>query len=135
MTKRKAMHGLGELQAEVMEIVWDKGQATVADVVELISRRRPVTYTTVLVAMQKLRQKGWLKHKSEGRAYVYSPRRTREQVHSGLLKDFLRSAFRGDARLLLSNLLDAHPLSAQELEDLRRLIEQRKKELGRESAH
>jgi predicted transcriptional regulator len=135
MTKRRTVHGLGELQAEVMEIVWGKGQATVADVVETIARRRPVTYTTVLVAMQKLRQKGWLKHKSEGRAHVYSPRRTREQVHGGLLKDFLRSAFGGDARLLLANLLDAHPLSAQELEDLRRLIEQRKKELGRESTH
>jgi predicted transcriptional regulator len=135
MTKRKAMHGFGELQAEVMEIVWDKDQATVADVVETIARRRPVTYTTVLVAMQKLRQKGWLKHKSEGRAYIYSPRRTREQVHGGLLKEFLRSAFGGDATLLLANLLDAHPMSAQELEDLRRLIAQRKKELGRESAH
>jgi BlaI family penicillinase repressor len=135
MAKGKPLHGLGELQAEVMEIVWDKGQATVADVVEAISRRRPVTYTTVLVAMQKLRQKSWLKHKSEGRAYVYSPRRTREQVHGGLLKDFLRSAFGGDARLLLSQLLDAQPMSAGELDDLRRLIEQRKKELTRESAH
>ncbi|MEX2142047.1 MAG: BlaI/MecI/CopY family transcriptional regulator [Pirellulales bacterium] len=134
MSKRKPLHGLGELQAEVMEIVWAKGEATVADVVEIIARRRPVTYTTVLVAMQKLTQKGWLKHKSVGRAYVYSPRRSREQVHGGLLKDFLRSAFRGDPRLLLSQLLDAQPMSAAELDDLRRLIEQRKKELGRDSA-
>jgi BlaI family penicillinase repressor len=132
MSRRKPIHGLGELQAEVMEIVWTKGEATVADVVEIIARRRPVTYTTVLVAMQKLDQKGWLKHRSEGRAYVYSPRRSREQVHGGLLKDFLRSAFRGDPRLLLSQLLDAQPMSAAELDDLRQLIEQRKKELGRE---
>jgi predicted transcriptional regulator len=135
MTKRKAIHGLGELQAEVMEIVWAQGEATVADVVEAIGRRRAVTYTTVLVAMQKLRHKGWLKHRSQGRAYVYSPRQTREQVHGGLLKEFLRSAFGGDPRLLLSQLLDAQPMSAGELDDLRRLIAQRKKELGRESAH
>jgi BlaI family transcriptional regulator, penicillinase repressor len=134
MSKRKSLHGLGELQAEVMEIVWTKGEATVADVVEAIGRRRPVTYTTVLVAMQKLAQKGWLKHRSEGRAYVYSARRTRDQVHGGLLKDFLRSAFGGDPRLLVSQLLDAQPMTAAELDDLRRLIEQRKKELGRDSA-
>src|SRR5687767_6069635 len=133
MSKPKVMHGLGELQAEVMEIVWSKGEATVAEVVEVIGRRRPVTYTTVLVAMQKLDQKGWLKHRSVGRAYVYSPRRSREQVHGGLLKDFLQSAFGGDPRLLLSHLLDAHPMSEEELDDLRRLIAQRKKELGRES--
>jgi predicted transcriptional regulator len=134
MSKRKAIHGLGELQAEVMEIVWSKGEATVADAVETIARRRPVTYTTVLVAMQKLSQKGWLKHRSEGRAYVYSPRRSREEVHGGLLKDFLRSAFRGDPKLLLSQLLDAQPMTPAELDDLRKLIEQRKKELGRDTA-
>ncbi len=133
MKKTKAIHGLGELQAQVMEIVWGKGEATVADVVETIGRRRPVTYTTVLVAMQKLAQKGWLKHRSQGRAYVYSPRRTRDEVHGSLLKDFLRSAFRGDPRLLLSQLLDAHPMSSEELEELRRLIEERKKELRCES--
>jgi predicted transcriptional regulator len=132
MGKRKTIHGLGELQTEVMEIVWSKGEATVAEVVEAISRRRSVTYTTVLVAMQKLSHKGWLKHRSEGRAYVYSSRRSRDEVHGGLLKDFLRSAFRGDPKVLLSHLLDAQPLTATELDELRRLIEQRKKELGRE---
>lgn len=124
---KKTFHGLGTLQSEVMEIVWQRGEATVAAVVEAISKRRVVAYTTVLVAMQKLAQKGWLKHRAEGRAYVYTPARTREQASGGVLKDLLQSAFGGDPRLLVSQLLDSKPMSREQLDDLRRLIDERRK--------
>jgi BlaI family transcriptional regulator, penicillinase repressor len=124
---RKTFHGLGSLQSEVMEIVWERGEATVAAVVETISRRRAVTYTTVLVAMQKLSHTGWLKHRAEGRAYVYSPAKSREQASGGVLKDLLQSAFGGDPRLLLSQLLDAKPMNREQLDELRRLIDERRK--------
>jgi BlaI family transcriptional regulator, penicillinase repressor len=130
--KKQAMHGLGHLQAEVMEIVWEKGTATVTQVVEVIAARRAVTYTTVLVAMQKLEQKGWLKHHAEGRAYVYEPRRSREQVHGGVLREMLSSLFSGDPRQLVSQLLDARPMTQAELADLKRLIAARQRELSRQ---
>jgi predicted transcriptional regulator len=129
MVKRKrALHGLGELQAEVMEIVWAQGEATVSHVHQRIGRKRPVTYTTVLTAMQKLEKKGWLTHRSEGRAYVYQANRSREDVHAGLVRDFLKQAFQGDPRRMLSHLLEQHPLSDEELADLRKLIDARRKE-------
>jgi BlaI family penicillinase repressor len=120
--------GLGKLQTEVIEFVWDRGEATVAQVHQMIARRRKVTYTTVLSAMQKLSKKGWLKHRVEGRAYVYSATRNREQVGSRTLRELLRTAFRGDPRLLLSSLLDETPLSDGELKQLRQLIDKRRKE-------
>ncbi|MHC4401625.1 MAG: BlaI/MecI/CopY family transcriptional regulator [Planctomycetota bacterium] len=127
-SKRRRFTGLGKLQAEVMEVVWQRGEATVAQVVEQISQGRPVSYTTVLVAMQKLDGKGWLKHRRAGRAYVYSPVRSREEVHVGLLRDFLHSAFDGDPRRLLAGLMDANPMSDAELSELRTLIERRRQE-------
>lgn len=130
--KKQSMHGLGHLQAEVMEIVWEKGAATVTQVVEVIAARRAVTYTTVLVAMQKLEQKGWLKHRAEGRAYVYEPRRSRDQVHGGVLREMLSSLFAGDPRQLVSQLLDARPMTQAELADLKRLIAARQRELTRQ---
>ncbi len=123
---RRAFHGLGKLQAEVMELVWQRTEATVAQLVKEISRKRPVSYTTVLVAMQKLEKKGWLQHRQEGRAYVYRPVRSRQQVHGGLLREFLNSAFRGDPRLLLASLLDENPITGEELDELRRLIDRHK---------
>ncbi len=127
---KQVSHGLGPLQAEVMEIAWARGEVTVNQVMDVIAARRPVTYTTILVAMQKLSKSGWLKHRSAGRAYVYSPSRTREQVHGGLLRDLIRSAFAGDPKQLVAHLLDAAPMSHEELNDLKKLIANRQREIA-----
>jgi len=123
----RAIHGLGSLQSEVMELVWGQGEATVSQLLESIGRRRRITYTTVLSAVQKLEKKGWLKHRSGGRAYVYFPVRDRVEVGSRTLRDLLRTAFSGDSRLLLASLLEDTRLSDAELKDLRKLIDERRK--------
>jgi predicted transcriptional regulator len=125
--KSKPLHGLGQLQSEVLELVWQRGEATVSDVVKQLGRRRAIAYTTVLVAMQKLEKKGWLTHRSEGRAYVYQPARSRETAQAGAVSEILDVVFGGDPKLLVTGLLDARPWSAAELADMRRLIEQRRK--------
>jgi BlaI family transcriptional regulator, penicillinase repressor len=125
--KQKPLHGLGELQSEVLELVWQRGEATVADVVKQLARSRPTTYTTVLVAMQKLEKKGWLTHRSEGRAYVYQPARSKAKAQAGALREILDAVFGGDPKLLVTQLLDSRPWTADELSDLRRLIERARK--------
>lgn len=132
MGRKRSLHGLGELQAEVMEIVWKLGEATVSQVHERILRRRKVTYTTVLVAMQKLDKAGWLKHRSEGRAYVFEPGRSRATAHGNVLKDVLKQAFGGDPQLMLSHLLDQHPMTDRELSELKKLIEAKRRETSNE---
>jgi BlaI family penicillinase repressor len=126
--RSKTLHGLGDLQAKVMEFVWTRGEATVAEVAEHLGRRRPIIYTTVLVAMQKLEKKGWLAHRVAGRAYVYRPARTREVAQAGLVSEMLDAVFDGDPKVLVSQLLDARPWSGEELAQLRQLIDARRKE-------
>jgi len=128
----KQVHGLGSLQSEVMELIWEQCEATVAQLFETIGRRRPLTYTTILSAVQKLERKGWLKHRSAGRAYVYYAVRDRVQVGSRTLRDLLRSAFGSDPRLLLASLLEDNRLSDADLRELRKLIDQRRKEMRHE---
>jgi BlaI family penicillinase repressor len=125
----KPLHGLGSLQSEVMDLVWGQGEATVAQLFETIGARRRITYTTILSAVQKLERKGWLKHRTAGRAYVYYAVRDRLQVGGRTLRDLLRTAFEGDPRLLLSSLLEDTKLSDSDLKELRKLIEQRRKEI------
>ena len=131
MAKTRPLHGLGDLQAEVMEIVWELGEATVTQVHERVCRKRKVTYTTILTAMQKLDKKGWLRHRSEGRAYVYQPRQSREEAHSGVLSKLIKEAFRADPLRLMSHLLEEHPMTDEELADLKQLIDNRRKEKRR----
>ena len=122
----KSVHGLGTLQSEVMELVWERQEATVAQLVEAIGQRRTVTYTTVLSAVQKLEKKGWLQHRAEGRAYVYSAARQRTDVGRRTLGELLKTAFSGDPRLLRASLIDEAGLSDSELAELRQLIDDRR---------
>ncbi|HEV3416229.1 MAG TPA: BlaI/MecI/CopY family transcriptional regulator [Pirellulales bacterium] len=129
---RKPFHGLGTLQSEVMELIWGHGEATVAQLFDTIGARRSITYTTILSAVQKLEKKDWLKHRVAGRAHVYYAVRDRLQVGSRSLRDLLRTAFSGDPRLLLASLLEDTKLSDMDLKELRKLIEERRKEVRNE---
>jgi BlaI family penicillinase repressor len=124
----KPLHGLGSLQSEVMELVWRQREATVAQLLDTIGKRRTITYTTVLSAVQKLEKKGWLKHRTAGKAYVFFPARERLEVGGRTLRELLKTTFGGDPRLLLTSLLEDTRMSDSELKELRNLIEQRRKE-------
>jgi len=78
---------LGELELDVLRVVWRRGQATVAEVRVALSLRRPLAYTTVMTVMVRLFQKGLLRRAKRGRAYMYSPTKTREEVVASLAGD------------------------------------------------
>jgi predicted transcriptional regulator len=129
---RKSIDDLGKLQKAVMETVWGLGEATVQQVLERLSRDRPLAYTTILSAMQKLEKAGWLRHREEGRTYVYQPTRTRAEEGKNSLRKFTDHVFGGDAVLLFQHLLEDQDLSADDLAMLRKMIDQRRKELRHE---
>ena len=67
------MDPLGDLQFQVMEVVWRLSAATVADVHRVLAARREIAYTTVLTTMRALERRGMLTHETVGKAYRYSP--------------------------------------------------------------
>ena len=97
---------------------------------EHLGRRRPVTYTTVLVAMQKLEKKGWLTHRVRRAARMsIVRRRTREVAQAGLVYgDAGGRASTAIPSCWSSQLVDARPWSGEELSQLRQLIDARRKE-------
>src|SRR5262245_35513952 len=125
-TSRKRIDELGSLQQAVMDVIWDRGEATVQEVRDALGDRNPA-YTTVLSVLQKLEKSGWVTHRAAGRAYVYSARRSRQQEGSSALWKFIDGVF-GDPMLALQHLIEADRLSDRELAELRRLIDERRKE-------
>lgn len=129
---RSSLESLGELQRQVLDVVWKHKEATVHDVRDDLARRRPLAYTTVLTVMQKLEKAGWLVHRAEGRTYVYRPARSREQAGRSSLRRLLTSAFKGDRLALVQHLLDDEGVTDDELTELSRMIERRRSECGHE---
>jgi predicted transcriptional regulator len=124
---RKRFDELGSLQQAVMEVIWQRGEATVGDVRAALRGRRPA-YTTVLSVLQKLEKAGWVAHRTRGRAYVYAAIRSRRQEGASSLRKFVDSVFRGDPILLFEHLIDDERLSEADLRELRKMIELRRKE-------
>ena len=131
MTARR-LDELGSLQQAVMDVLWSRAEATVEDVRRALPGRKRPAYTTVLSVLQKLEKTGWVRHRAEGRAYVYSAVRSRAQAGSSALWKFVDGVFRGDPLLLFEHLIDGDRLDDEDLAALRAMIERKRKERGGE---
>ena len=120
---RASLEKLGELQRAVMDIVWERGQASVHDVRDALNAQKELAYTTILTTLQKLEKAGWLTHRNAGRSYVYLPARSREQAGAGSVKRFLTQVFEGEA--------DAQhdEIRPDDLREIRKMIEEKRKEI------
>lgn len=87
------MRRLGDLEAEIMDRLWTWNRpATVREVVDDINKTRPVAYTTVMTVANILYSKGWLLRGKQGRAWLYTPVRSREAYAAELMEDGLGRA-------------------------------------------
>lgn len=121
---RRPSTTLTEAEQRLMEVVWRKGQATVADVVEALPEPSRPAYNTVMTTLRILEKKGYLQHTKSGRAFVYSPRVDRALARRRALRDLLRRFFDGSSEKLALNLMDEE-LDDAELRRLRDELERR----------
>ncbi len=128
---KKTIHDLGQLQRAVMEIIWELGEAKVGDVRDRLNakRKKTLAYTTVLSAMQKLEKSGWLKHRMDGRANAYRAVRSREEAGTSSIRNLVNKVFAGDPLVMFQHLLSDERLDEKDLASLRKMIDQRRKEL------
>jgi predicted transcriptional regulator len=113
---------LGRRELEMLNIVWDSGEATVQDVCDRLERR--AAYSTVLTMMRTLEKKGVVGHRTDGRTFVYHARISREYVQSSMLSSVRDVLFGGSVALLANTMLNQSPISAVDLEELRRVLDQ-----------
>lgn len=87
------MRSLGELETQVMQRIWARGEAvTVRDIVSDLERDRPIAYTTVMTVMDNLRKKGWLRRRTHGRAYRYEPTVSGAEYSADMMRQALATA-------------------------------------------
>lgn len=125
MPRKKSPH-LTDAELRLMEVVWEKGAATVADVVAGVTGDPPLTYSTVLTMLRILENKGYLVHRTQGRAFVYKPAVERAAARDNAVRHLVRRFFHGSTDLLLLNLLEDRKLSSREMARLRKRIEEDK---------
>lgn len=93
------MHGLGELEAAVMDVLWREHPLKVRDVLERLALPKKLAYTTVMTVLDNLHRKGWVRREREGKAYSYEPAMSRAEAAARALRDVLASS--GDPEAVL----------------------------------
>lgn len=120
---RKKSPTLTEAELRLMEVLWQKRRATVADVTEALPPP-PIAYNTVLTTMRILEQKGYVSHEEEGRAYVYEPLVEREEAAQSAVGLLLNRFFGNKSAELALRLIENERPGEEELQRLKSLIEQ-----------
>ena len=107
-----------------MEVIWDRGSGTTADVLGFVSADSQLAYTTVLTTLRILEDKGYLRHTKEGKAFVYHPVIDRASASRSAIRHLVSRFFKNSPELLVSNLLADEQFSSRDLRRLKRLIEE-----------
>jgi BlaI family transcriptional regulator, penicillinase repressor len=111
-------------ELEILTVLWSIGPSTVRGVYDVIRRRRPAQYSTILKFMQIMAEKGLVRRDESERAHVYSASKAREWTQRQLASDLLERAFSGSAKALLIGALSARKATKKELAELRELLDQ-----------
>ncbi|HVT61440.1 MAG TPA: BlaI/MecI/CopY family transcriptional regulator [Thermoanaerobaculia bacterium] len=133
-TERASSPRLGKLQLAIMRELWDRGEASVAEVHEALEVERGLAPTTIATMLVKLEKKGVVGHRQEGRRFIYRPRVSERQVRRSMVAELTSELFAGDVTALVNHLLAEHAVEPAELAELRARIsarEQRERQEGR----
>jgi len=123
---RTKSRDLTEAELRLMDVLWKKSSATVAEVAESLPKQLGLAYNTVLTTMRILEDKGYVRHTKakEGRAFVYHPRVDVRQARLRAVRHLARRLFDGSPSLLVLNVLEDEGIDPVERQRLKRLIEQ-----------
>lgn len=119
---RKKSAGVTDGELRLMDVLWERGAATVSEVVEALPKSLPLHYSTVLTTLRILESKGYLKHVKEGRAFVYKPVIGKQQAREGAVSHLLRRFFEGSPELLVLSLVEGKKIDAEEFSRIQKRI-------------
>ncbi len=116
-----------DAELDILTVLWSTGPATVRQVHEIIVKRRPAQYSTILKFMQIMAAKGLLLRDEEQRAHIYRAARPRQWTRQQLAGHLLERAFSGSAKALLLGALSAKKTTRAELAEIRKLVDEHAK--------
>ena len=128
---RGAGHVLGELESAVMEALWTKPEQTVNEVEERLLQKREIAHTTVLTTLDRMYRKGYLTREKQSKAFVYSPRYTRNEFERTLAQEVLGALIGHSAETAFSTFVDLIGNDPSALDHLEAKIQEKRRQRGK----
>lgn len=114
---------LGRVQFGIMQVLWRRGAATAREITDEMNREKPIAHSTVQTLLRKLEAKGAVVHDVVERTFVFRALSQESEVQVAAARELLARAFNNSALGLVAHLLKHEPISPQEMEQLRAMIE------------
>jgi BlaI family transcriptional regulator, penicillinase repressor len=124
----RASTTLTEAELRLMNILWQRGPATVHQLLEALPRNPALAYNSVLTTIRILEKKGYVKHIKDGRAHVYMPLVGQKEATRFEVRNLVNRFFKNSHELLVLNLLEDQSIDAAELKRMSELLESSKTE-------
>jgi predicted transcriptional regulator len=111
------------LEMQVLSLLWEHGPLTARAVLDLMPDGKQRAYTTILSVLQVMEKKGLVRHEEEGNRHIYAPKVKRQNVLKPLLSGLVKTIFGGRPTAAMQQLLEASEVSAQDLAEMRKLLD------------
>ncbi|XWW43718.1 BlaI/MecI/CopY family transcriptional regulator [Fibrella sp. USSR17] len=109
-------------ELEILHVLWEHGPRTVRQVNDELSQQREIGYTTTLKLMQIMHEKGLLTRTEDAKSHVYTAALGEQEARQTMIDRFLETTFRGSASQLVMQVLGRHKASADELDEIKKLL-------------
>ena len=118
----KRSNTLTEAELRLMRLLWERGESAVADLVQALPEDTPLAYTSVLTTIRILEQKRYVRHRKEGRAFLYSPCVAEHEARQSEIRHVLQRFFGNSRERLVLSLLGDADVTPEELERMKKVI-------------
>jgi BlaI family transcriptional regulator, penicillinase repressor len=129
--KQPDLPDLSPAQREIMDIVWQRGEVTAHEVRRVLALTRNVARNTVRTLLERMEDKGWVKHRAEGRTFLYTAARPRHDTIGQKVREIVETVCGGSPETLVAALLDYRGLRPDELKRIRQLLDEAQAGKGR----
>lgn len=114
---------LTEAELRIMNVLWDRGSATVHEVLQVLPPKPALAYNSILTIIRILENKGYVQHVKDKRAHVYTPKIDRKDATRSEIRHLVSRFFGNSHEQLVLNILEEGSIDAEELARVRQLIE------------
>ena len=119
-----AVHELTTLQISILRLLWDRGEASVADVWEALYPHRRLAQTTIATLLSRLERRGVVTRRAAERQYLYRALVTEDEVKESMVSELTERLFGGDVTALVNHLLESQEVAPGDLARLRAMIDE-----------
>lgn len=116
---------LGRVQLMIMQVLWDKRRATAREITDAMNLIEPIAHSTVQTLLRGLEGKGAVVHETDGRTFVFVPLVEESKFKKKATRDLVERVFAGKAASLVSHLLKNEKVSSKEIDEIRKLIDEK----------